>query len=179
MRRQVCAGASWACGLVLVGVMAGAQTPGPTAGAVPFKAAGNEPGWTLDIGVDRITVVSDYGATRVVFPLMLPTRIEGGRRYEVRTEGHTLVATLRDVICQDTMSGMPKPVSVEMVFDGRTLKGCGGDPTSLLRGVQWTVSEINGYLALAQGRDGVIHLITSKNHYAFNLAWLKARPPAP
>jgi hypothetical protein len=42
-----------------------------------------------------------------------------------------------------------------------------------------TTADINGYLALAQGRDGLIHLITSKDHYAFNLAWMKARPPAP
>lgn len=151
MRRRGIVGARLVCALLLVGAVAGAQTPGPTAGALPFKAAGHEPGWTLDIGVDRITVVSDYGATRVVFPLMPPTRIDGGRRYEVRTEGHTLVATLRDVICQDTMSGMPKPVSVEMTLDGRTLKGCGGDPTSLLRGVQWTVAEINGR-AIAPGK---------------------------
>jgi len=33
-------------------------------------------------------------------------------------------------------------------------------------------SELTGYLALAQGYDGTIHLISSKNHYAFNLARL-------
>ena len=30
-----------------------------------------------------------------------------------------------------------------------------------------------GYLAACQSEDGVIHLITSRNHYAFNLAWLQ------
>jgi formylglycine-generating enzyme len=34
-----------------------------------------------------------------------------------------------------------------------------------------------GYLAACQSANGVIHLITSKNHYAFNLAWLQT--PAP
>ena len=34
-----------------------------------------------------------------------------------------------------------------------------------------------GYLAICQRANGVIHLISSKNHYAFNLAWLKT--PAP
>jgi formylglycine-generating enzyme len=34
-----------------------------------------------------------------------------------------------------------------------------------------------GYLAICQGANGVIHLISSKNHYAFNLAWLKTPPP--
>ena len=42
-----------------------------------------------------------------------------------------------------------------------------------------TIADINGYLALAQTRDHRIHLITSKDHYVFNLAWIKTLPPAP
>ena len=42
-----------------------------------------------------------------------------------------------------------------------------------------TAADINGYLALAQTRDGRIQLITSKDHYAFNVAWIKDAPPAP
>ena len=30
-----------------------------------------------------------------------------------------------------------------------------------------------GYLAITQTPDGVIHLISSRLHYRFNLAWLK------
>lgn len=36
-----------------------------------------------------------------------------------------------------------------------------------------------GYLAATQTRDGRIQLITSKDHYVFNLARIKALPPAP
>jgi len=39
-----------------------------------------------------------------------------------------------------------------------------------------TVAEPCGYLAATQTRDGNIQLITSKNHYVFNLAWLKELP---
>jgi sulfatase modifying factor 1 len=39
-------------------------------------------------------------------------------------------------------------------------------------------SEPVGYLSVAQAADGVIHLITSQQHYAFNLAWVKTPPPA-
>jgi hypothetical protein len=42
-----------------------------------------------------------------------------------------------------------------------------------------TIADINGYLAVTQTRDGRIQLITSKDHYAFNLAWIKQLPPAP
>jgi sulfatase modifying factor 1 len=39
-----------------------------------------------------------------------------------------------------------------------------------------TMAEPQGYLAATQTRDDKIQLITSKNHYVFNLAWLKALP---
>ena len=39
-------------------------------------------------------------------------------------------------------------------------------------------AEPGGYMAACQSPDGVIHLISSKQHYAFNLAWLTTPPPA-
>lgn len=42
-----------------------------------------------------------------------------------------------------------------------------------------TLAEPLGYIAAIQTRDGNVQLITSNNHYAFNLAWLKQLPPAP
>ncbi len=42
-----------------------------------------------------------------------------------------------------------------------------------------TMAEFAGYLAACQTRDDRIQLISSKNHYVFNLAWLKELPPAP
>lgn len=41
-------------------------------------------------------------------------------------------------------------------------------------------SEPQGYLSVCQSRDGVIQLLSSISHYAFNLAWLKqGQPEAP
>ncbi|MHC4361336.1 MAG: SUMF1/EgtB/PvdO family nonheme iron enzyme [Planctomycetota bacterium] len=40
-------------------------------------------------------------------------------------------------------------------------------------------SEQRGYLSVCQGLDGVIHLISSRQHYAFNLKWLMTPPPPP
>lgn len=34
-------------------------------------------------------------------------------------------------------------------------------------------SEPRGYLAMTQSPDGMIHLLSSRNHYRFNLAWLE------
>jgi len=41
-----------------------------------------------------------------------------------------------------------------------------------------TTAEPRGYMAGTQAPDGVIHLISSWNHYAFNIAWLKRPMPA-
>jgi formylglycine-generating enzyme required for sulfatase activity len=38
-------------------------------------------------------------------------------------------------------------------------------------------AEYRGYLAVCQSADGLIHLISSRNHYAFNLKWMKTAPP--
>ena len=42
-----------------------------------------------------------------------------------------------------------------------------------------TMAEPQGYLAATRTRDGNVQLISSKNHYVFNLAWLKQRPVTP
>jgi hypothetical protein len=42
-----------------------------------------------------------------------------------------------------------------------------------------TTTEPRGYMTGIQTPDGAIHLISSWNHYAFNLAWLKTPMPAP
>jgi hypothetical protein len=38
-------------------------------------------------------------------------------------------------------------------------------------------AEYRGYFAVCQSTDGLVHLISSRNHYAFNLKWLKTPPP--
>ncbi|EIP96782.1 hypothetical protein OpiT1DRAFT_01206 [Opitutaceae bacterium TAV1] len=40
-----------------------------------------------------------------------------------------------------------------------------------------TQAELNGYLAMTQAADGKIHLVSSRNHYEFNLAWLTRGTP--
>jgi hypothetical protein len=39
-------------------------------------------------------------------------------------------------------------------------------------------AETFGYLSICQTADQLIHLISSKNHYVFNLAWLETPGPA-
>lgn len=119
----------------------GQPTPGSSA---PFKAVGHEPEWTLDLGGNRLVLVTEMGATRTEMPLPAATRIDGGRRYEARSDSATVVVTILDRACADSMTGMPRPATVEVAVGGRTLKGCGGDPISMLRGGIWFVEQLRG-----------------------------------
>lgn len=56
---------------------------------------------------------------------------------------------------------------------GRELGTMDGGPFTL----SWQSAEPRGYLSVCQSADGVIQLISSRLHYALNLAWLKAQPP--
>ncbi|MHB9077904.1 MAG: SUMF1/EgtB/PvdO family nonheme iron enzyme [Pirellulaceae bacterium] len=57
----------------------------------------------------------------------------------------------------------------------RELEGGGNTGRFTLSAVS---AEPRGYLSICQAANGVIHLISSKQHYAFNLAWLRTPPPA-
>jgi len=63
-----------------------------------------------------------------------------------------------------TDDGPPRPV------DG------GGNTGSFT--MSHSSAEPRGYLSICQTPDGLIHLISSKQHYTFNLAWLNAAAPA-
>ena len=54
-----------------------------------------------------------------------------------------------------------------------TIEGTDGSPQR----IDATHGEPNGYLAMAQGADGRIHLHSSRNDYTFNLAWLTEGTP--
>jgi hypothetical protein len=57
---------------------------------------------------------------------------------------------------------------------GREMETMDGRPFTM----GFSSAEPGGYLSVCQAADGIIHLISSRQHYAFNLAWLKTPPPA-
>ena len=64
-----------------------------------------------------------------------------------------------------------------LITDGqpaRKMDG-GGNTDNFLLGPN--TAEPRGYFSVCQTPDGVIQLISSKQHYAFNVAWLKTPPP--
>jgi heat shock protein HslJ len=123
----------------------------PVQAATAFRATGNEPSWRLDVGPTEMSLLTDFGQTRVVAPT--PTvRVAGATTtYVGRTDQGELQATIVDRVCVDSMSGMPHPQTVTVVAGGQTLHGCGGEPVSLLQG-EWTVVEIGGAPLVAGSR---------------------------
>ncbi|MFH1743391.1 MAG: SUMF1/EgtB/PvdO family nonheme iron enzyme [bacterium] len=56
---------------------------------------------------------------------------------------------------------------------GRAVETMDGTPFTM----GFSTAEPRGYLSVCQTPDGVIHLISSRQHYAFNQAWLESDPP--
>lgn len=116
----------------------------PAAAGAVFRATGNEPSWRLDIGRTELTLLTDFGQSRLVAPTPTAQRSNATTKYVARTSEGELTATIVDRLCVDSMSGMPHPQSVTVVVGAKTLTGCGGEPASLLQGGEWVVTEIAG-----------------------------------
>ncbi len=138
-----------ACSLAGCAATGGDGAPPPagnTAGNTTYMARGNEPGWSLVMSGDRLTLVTGYGKRRIVAPMGRKDMLAGGVSYrmEARTEAHALRVQVKRAVCRDTMTGVPYPNIVAVIVDNeRPLAGCGGAPESLLHGA-WTVESLDG-----------------------------------
>ena len=110
--------------------------------AAETVARGNEPGWVLrlDESAGSLTFQPMDGSPITVSPL---PAAETARVYRMTVDGKDFTVTMTDKVCTDTMSGMPHPATASVVLDGKSFRGCGGDPKSLLVG-QWTLTGIGG-----------------------------------
>jgi heat shock protein HslJ/uncharacterized lipoprotein YbaY len=107
-----------------------------------LRAQGNEPGWSLRIGGERLTLLTNYGAHRLETALPEPEADNGTTRY--RISDPPLSVRIDERRCSDTMTGMPYPLTVTLETPERTLTGCGGEPRTLLEGGPWQVEAIAG-----------------------------------
>jgi heat shock protein HslJ/uncharacterized lipoprotein YbaY len=137
----------------------------------PYRAQGNEPGWTLSIADGRVTLTADYGA-RTVEAALPEAAFEDGA-FVYRMPGQALELRLAPALCRDDMTGMPYPETVTVTLDDRALTGCGGDPVELLSGAEWVVEDIAGRGIVDDSRvtltfavDGGLSGEASCNRYA-------------
>jgi len=118
----------------------GMQTPAFSGGPDPrenneskavqadFRAVGNEPGWNLEIrNQEKIILVTNYGSKKYEFdlPEADTDMTTSTTRYKAELAGQEMILTISAENCQDTMSGEEFTSKVEVVFNGKTLRGCG------------------------------------------------------
>jgi len=87
-----------------------------------YRAAGQAPGWDLDIGNGRLQFSGDHGRTRIIAPRPDPRTTFNGRRYEAGR----LTVDITYGRCNDAMSGHGYEHQVMVTADERTVRGCGG-----------------------------------------------------
>jgi len=108
-------------------------------------------------------------------------------------EGPLFFASFCHKMMIKDISGNQRPVSglfgAVSFDDGRTwprirlISNDGPDTTAeVMDGHEFTLgfssAEPAGYLSVCQAANGLINLISSRQHYAFNLKWLETPPPA-
>ena len=107
------------------------------------RARGNEPNWRLELGTSLVFVAPDLRIEGTA----PPARVANGvREHAGIVNGRSINVTLAPRVCRDNMSGMPYPLTAEVVVSGRSFRGCGGEPETLLLGAEWVVEDIGGTL---------------------------------
>ncbi len=93
-----------------------------------FRAAGNEPGWYLELSLDgNLVYVGDYGSTRLLFKTPEPevNRSKRTSTYNVKDRQHNLTVRIEGKECRDTMTGEIFDTTVTVNLDGKKVTGCG------------------------------------------------------
>jgi heat shock protein HslJ len=136
----------WTKGDTATVVWSGGELPPCRRFALPtdaaFVASGNEPFWLLELSEAGMRLTTPEGEEPGAGAL--PPAVIGTDRVVYPIPGGPIV-TLWPQGCNDSMTGMPYPVTVALddgTEEGRRM-GCGGDPAVLLAG-RWTVTAIDG-----------------------------------
>jgi heat shock protein HslJ len=118
-----------------------------------WRAVGHEPSWSLFRSNGKMTLETDFGANRIEFAVPPATAVDNRTvRYLTSIGGDPLEVNVKNEVCVDTMTGMPRPEQVTVTFGTKRLNGCGGDPGSLLQGQEWTVVRLSGEPVLGEPR---------------------------
>jgi heat shock protein HslJ len=156
IRRNFCfshavAALSWPGRFVVLAAISFVATQASAASPNQWRAIGHEPSWSLSRADGQMTLETDFGAKRTSFVPPPMTRVDDRTvQYTGTVDGAALQITIKNEICVDTMTGMPRPERVSLSFGDRKFEGCGGDPASLLKGSDWVVTELAGRAALPE-----------------------------
>lgn len=170
MRTQMIKSVAWQPALAFVAIC---SSTAAFASQADWRAIGHEPSWSLARSAGTMTLVTDFGAKRVEFAAPPATKVDDRTvRYVTSIGADPLEVNIKDDVCVDTMTGMPRPEQVTVTFGARRLTGCGGDPASLLQGPNWTVVSLAGEpvlpeprITMAFGENGALSGLGSCNRF--------------
>jgi len=111
-------------------------------GERPYRARGNEPGWTVAFAGQIAEVVADYGEITREVPRPAPHPVPGGYVFDL--SGADARLRVEEDLCHDDATGMPYPDTAQLTLGDRVLRGCGGDPADLLTGGAWRITDLGG-----------------------------------
>lgn len=150
-----------------------AAAPAATPAISAVRARGNEPFWSVDLSETAIVLTTPEGELRTGAPVLDTTFDDGAVLYVASGDKGEIAVKVLDRPCTDSMSGMPHPQQVQVWTGGQELRGCGGEPATLLQGPEWTVDEIGGKapatdskITLNFGADGSLSGSSSCNRLA-------------
>ena len=139
---------------------------------LPFAARGNEPGWTLKVDSERMSLSRQNDPTTILTPTPTTTREEDRYRFNASNEANSVIVDVTPQLCRDSMTGMPYPYEVSVKVNGDTLTGCGGAAQSLLTGREWIVEDVdnkgvidNTQMSLNFTNDGLLGGRAACNQY--------------
>lgn len=93
---------------------------------VVYRALGNEPGWTLEVGPgSTLDWITNYGQERHRFDgaIEQSAAAAGARSYTAGNAGETIRVTVATAPCTDD-AGVPYELTATIDFAGGTLRGC-------------------------------------------------------
>jgi heat shock protein HslJ len=112
----------------------------------PYRAGGNEPFWSVTLDAGQMTLAR-LGMDDLAMPVTETGLTQAGDILVIASDpDRALRAVIQraPTLCRDSMTGMPHPETVALSMGDHTIRGCGGDPWSLLAGRTWVVEDIGG-----------------------------------
>lgn len=146
------------------------KTAAPAKPAKPYRAQGNEPGWTVTIEAGDVTFQAGYDDPAIALPVIADQQAAHGIRIiRAQAGGNAAVITMTPQNCQDSMSGEAFAHKVEVSYNEHSYTGCG---QSLIRESEWVLEDLNGggvidnsHMTLTLGADGRLHGDSGCNYY--------------
>lgn len=162
----------WSKGEVATLSLFGEELPECVMRPMLYSARGNEPFWNFSVAGPDFVLTTPEG---VQASGAIPEAAwrDGAVEWDIAEAG--LRVRMEEAICRDDMTGMPYPETVTLTTPEGELRGCGGDPVSLLDGGEWVIEDVAGgeviddaQLTIAFREGGAVGGMGGCNRYAAN-----------